>query len=145
MQTNSISQEALEMAYAVRDRFPGLTGPEIAVELLRIGLEDEKRETERARTQAVEMLLTLSPEALEYVLKPIEWAYNWTDGNDPDSMTKDDFIRFSLIGCAIRKPADHVTHFYKWHLAILRNEFKRSRKVRGGRPIMEEDEDAYTR
>lgn len=132
MQTISIPQEALEMAYTVRDQFPGLTDPEIAVELLRIGIEAEKRETEQARTRAVEMLLTLSPDALKYVLKPIEWAYNWTDQNDPGSMTEDDSMRFSLVRCALYDSDDHVTRVYKWHLAIFHNELERSRKARKG-------------
>lgn len=132
MQTISIPQEALEIAYTVRDQFPGLTDPEIAVELLRRGVEAEKRETEQARTRAVEMLLTLSPDALEYVLKPIEWAYNWTDGNDEDSMTEDDSIRFSLISCALHETTDHVNRVYKRHLAIFHNELERSRKAREG-------------
>lgn len=127
-----IPQEALDAACAVRGQFPGLTDSEIAIELLKRGLEAQKRNTEQARTRAVEMLLTLSPDALKYVLKPIEWAYNLTDENDHDSMTEDDSIRFSLIGCAIRETSDHVNRVYKWHLAIFRNEQERGRKTREG-------------
>lgn len=132
MQKVTIPQEALEMAYTVREHFPGMTDPEIALELLRRGIEAERRETEQARTRAVEMLLKLSPDALQYILKPIEWAYNWTDQNEPESMTNEDSTRFSLVRCALHDNSDHVARLYKWHLAILHNELEKARKAREG-------------
>lgn len=128
MQKVTIPQEALEMAYTVREHFPGMTDPEIALELLRRGVEAERRETEQARARAIEMLLKLSPGALEYVLKPIEWAYNWTDQNAPESISDEDSIRFSLVRCALHDNSDHVTRVYKWHLAIFHNELEKARK-----------------
>lgn len=132
MQKVTIPQEALEMAYTVREHFPGMTDPEIALELLRRGIEAERRKKEQARARAIEMLLKLSPDALEYVLKPIEWAYNWTDENDPDSISRDDSTRFMLICCALTQSNDHVNRVYKWHLAILHNELEKARKAREG-------------
>ena len=38
-----IPQEALDVACAVRDQFPGLTAPEIVIELLKRGVEAQKR------------------------------------------------------------------------------------------------------
>lgn len=80
--TIDIPQEALEMAYTVQDQFPGMAVEDIALELIIQGVESQKRK-QKAREQAIETLPKLSPGALEYVVKPIEWAYNWTDGNGP--------------------------------------------------------------
>lgn len=132
MQTITIPQEALEMAYTAREHFPGMTDPEIALKLLRRGIEAERRKKEQARASAVEMLLKLSPDALEYVLKPIEWAYNWTDQNAPESISDEDSIRFSLVRCALHDNSDHVARLYKWHLAIFHNELEKARRAREG-------------
>lgn len=132
MQKVTIPQEALEMACTVRERFPGMTDPEIALELLRRGIEAERREKEQARARAVEMLLKLSPDALEYVLKPIEWAYNWTGQNAPESISDEDSIRFSLVRCALYDNSDHVARLYKWHLTISHNELEKSKASQRG-------------
>ena len=71
--TIDIPQEALEMAYTVQDQFPGMAVEDIALELIIQGVESQKRKQE-ARKQAIETLPKLSPDALEYVVKPIEWA-----------------------------------------------------------------------
>ena len=101
----------------------------IDTKTLRKGVKAKKQEIEQARTKAIERLLNLSPEALEYVLKPIEWAYNWTDQNEPESMTDEDSTRFSLVRCALHDSNDHVKRVYEWHLTLFRLEMRdRKRK-----------------
>lgn len=100
----------------------------ISPELLRRGVKAKKQEPEQARTRAIERLLNLSPEALEYVLKPIEWAYNWTDQNEPESMTNEGSTRFSLVRCALHDNSDHVFRVYKWHLALFHTEIEKRRR-----------------
>lgn len=119
--TIDIPQEALEMAYTVQDQFPGMAVEDIALELIIQGVESQKRKQE-AREQAIETLPKLSPGALEYVVKPIEWAYNWTDGNNPDSMSKEDIMRFLLICHALNGTGEHVKRLYEWDLALSHTE-----------------------
>ena len=97
--------EALELAASARNHFPGLTDSEIAVELLKLGLEKNagaqpRVSVQKARTTLTKMLLALSDEALEYVWRPIVYAYYYTDQRDPDRLTDDDANRLSLIGTA---------------------------------------------
>ena len=100
---SEIHHEVLELAAGARDRFPGLTDPEIAVELLKLGLEKNAKASvsmQEARTTLAKMLLALSGEALEYVWRPIIYAYYYSDGRDPDRLTNDDVKRLGLIGAA---------------------------------------------
>lgn len=55
---------------------------------------------EKARITLTKMLLNLSDDALEYVWRPIVYAYYYTDQRDPDRLTDDDANRLSLIGAA---------------------------------------------
>ena len=55
---------------------------------------------EEARITLTKMLLALSDEALEYVWRPVVYAYYYTDQRDPDRLTDDDVKRLSLIGVA---------------------------------------------
>ena len=55
---------------------------------------------EEARITLTKMLLTLSDDALEYVWRPIVYAYYYTDQRDPDRLTDDDVKRLGLIGAA---------------------------------------------
>lgn len=54
-------------------------------------------EIQKARTTLAKMLLDLSDEALEYVWRPIIYAYYYTDIRDPDRLTDDDSKRLALI------------------------------------------------
>ena len=54
---------------------------------------------EKARITLTKMLLNLSDDALEYVWRPIIYAY-YTDQRDPDRLTDDDVKRLSLIRVA---------------------------------------------
>ena len=53
-----------------------------------------------ARITLTKMLLALSHNALEYVWRPIIYAYYYTDQRDPDRLTDDDVKRLSLIRVA---------------------------------------------
>ena len=55
---------------------------------------------EEARITLTKMLLALSDDALEYVWRPIIYAYYYTDQRDPDRLTDDDVKRLSLIRVA---------------------------------------------
>ena len=71
------------MALSQMDKFPGKTPEQVAVELIRIRLDDEEAAArETARRKAMQQLAELSPDVLDYVLKPIEWVYNYTDDHD---------------------------------------------------------------
>lgn len=100
----------------------------IATKTLRKGVKTKKQEIEQARTKAIERLRKLSPDALKYVLKPIEWAYNWTDQNEPESMNDEDSTRFSLVNCALHDSSDHVRRVYEWHLTLFRLEMRDRRR-----------------
>lgn len=54
-------------------------------------------EIQKARTTLAKMLLDLSDEALEYVWRPIIYAYYYTDMRDLDRLTDDDSKRLALI------------------------------------------------
>ena len=100
-----LTPEVLELAAGVRDRFPGLTDPEIAVELLKLGLEKNAKASvsmQEARTTLAKMLLALSGEALEYVWRPIIYAYYYSDGRDPDRLNQKVRRHFAL------KPLDEL-------------------------------------
>ena len=125
--TIDIPQEVLEMAYTVQDQFPGMAVEDIALELIIQGVESQKRKQE-AREQAIETLSKLSPDALEYVLKPIEWAYNWTDGNNPDGMNKEDIMRFLLIYHALKGTSGHIKRLYEWDLALFHTDTEKGRQ-----------------
>ena len=59
-----------------------------------------KEEMLETRLNLTKILLALSDDALEYVMRPIVYAYYYTDGRDPDRLTDDDANRLSLIGAA---------------------------------------------
>ena len=52
----------------------------------------------KTRLNLTKMLLALSDDALEYVMRPIVYAYYYTDQRDPDRLTDDDVNRLCLIG-----------------------------------------------
>ena len=98
-----LTPEVLELAAGVRDRFPGLTDPEIAVELLKLGLEKNAKASvsmQEARTTLEKMHLELSDDALEYAWRPIVYAYFFIDMRGPDRLTDDDVKRLGLIRAA---------------------------------------------
>ncbi len=62
----------------------------------------------RARVALMRMLSELSVDALEYVLRPIIYAYYWTDDRNQDWLTDDDLNRVSLISAAAHDSPDLV-------------------------------------
>ena len=125
-----LPREALELAASARDHFPGLTDPEIAIELLKLGLKKNARtqariSMQKARTTLTKMLLALSDEALEYVWRPIVYAYYYTDDRDPDRLSEEDSIRFSLIGAAAHDNPETVAMLNKFHIGLWNTERKR--------------------
>lgn len=62
-----------------------------------------KEEMLETRLNLTKMLLALSDDALEYVWRPIIYAYYYTDQRDPDRLTDDDAKRLSLIGVAAHR------------------------------------------
>lgn len=57
-----------------------------------------KRDMYRARVELMKMLTELSDDAIEYVWRPIAYAWHYTDFNDPDVMTEEDLDRMCLVG-----------------------------------------------
>lgn len=53
-----------------------------------------------ARSLLSKILSELSDEALEYVYRPIMYAYLWTDAHDHDRLTDDDMYRIHLHAAA---------------------------------------------
>lgn len=53
-----------------------------------------------ARSLLSKILSELSDEALEYVSRPIMYAYLWTDGRGHDQLTDDDMHRIQLYAAA---------------------------------------------
>lgn len=84
--------------------------------------------SEQAKKQAIERLCKLSPEALDYVLKPIEWAYNWYDGHDMNSLSMEESERFQLFTFAIKASKENFQAVNKWRLYYQHKELEERRK-----------------
>lgn len=80
---------------------------------------------EQARKQAIDRIMNLSPCALEYILKAIEWAYNWTDGHDQDSMSDEDSSRYMLIAAALHDSVRVVELLNTCRRAFVKAELKK--------------------
>ncbi len=65
----------------------------------------------RARVSLIRMLTELTDEALDYVWRPIVYAYNWVDAHDMDSMAKADDNRFGLLVDIAYSPSEVVSLF----------------------------------
>lgn len=57
-----------------------------------------------ARSLLSKILSELSDEALEYVYRPIMYAYLWTDGRGHDQLTDDDMHRIQLYAASTASP-----------------------------------------
>ena len=84
--------------------------------------------SEPSRKQAIERLCKLSPEALDCVLKPIEWAYNWYDGHDQDGLSIEEAERFQLFIFAIGANKENFQAVNKWRLYYQHKELEERRK-----------------
>lgn len=115
-----VPEEVMDMALSQMDKFPGKTPEQVAVELIRIGLDEEAAEREAARRRAMQQLAELSPEVLDYVLKPIEWVYNYTDARNMDALTNEEHDRYMLICYALHEPLPNVQMTLSWGRAVRR-------------------------
>lgn len=115
-----VPEEVMEMALSQMDKFPGKTPEQVAVELIRIGLDEEAAAREAARRKAMQQLAELSPDVLDYVVKPIEWVYNYTDGHDMDALTDEEHDRYMLICYALNEPLPNVQMTLSWGRAVQR-------------------------
>lgn len=115
-----VPEEVMEMALSQMDKFPGKTPEQVAVELIRIGLDEEAAAREAARRKAMQQLAELSPDVLDYVVKPIEWVYNYTDGHDMDALTDEEHDRYMLICYALNEPLPNVQMTLSWGRAVRR-------------------------
>lgn len=115
-----VPEEVMEMALSQMDKFPGKTPEQVAVELIRIGLDEEAAAREAARRKAMQQLAELSPDVLDYVVKPIEWVYNYTDGHDMDALTNEEHDRYMLICYALNEPLPNVQMTLSWGRAVRR-------------------------
>ncbi len=81
-------------------------------------MEENKRtiqyDPSRARVSLIRMLTELTDESLQYVLRPITYAYNWADAHDMDSMTEDDDNRFGLLADIAYSPSEVVSIINKF-------------------------------
>lgn len=73
---------------------------------------------ETSREKLAEMLLELSDDALEYVWRPINYAYYMTDDRGPDRLTAEDSLRFSLIGEAAHADEEMIVWLNRWERAM---------------------------
>ncbi len=72
----------------------------------------------RARVSLIRMLTELSEDALDYVWRPIVYAYNWVDAHDMNSMTKDDDNRLGLLVDMTYGPSEVVSLINKFGCEI---------------------------
>lgn len=81
------------------------------------------------REELARMVSELSIDALQYVWRPILYAYNWVDEHDEEAMVNDDNIcRWNLIISAAietQKHVEDVCEYSSW----LQN-FNRKKKAR---------------
>lgn len=63
---------------------------------------------EYSRKKLLDVFSKLSDDSLEYVWRPVMYAYLWTEQADPDSLTDDDMERIRLYCAIANGPADDV-------------------------------------
>lgn len=81
--------------------------------------------TQPSRAELARMLSELSTaDALEYVWRPIVYAYYLTDCRDPDRLSDDDFMRAGLIGAAAHGSPDLVSSLDSWRRFVANLELK---------------------
>ncbi len=81
----------------------------------------------RARAGLMRMLSELSVDALEYVWRPIVYAYYYTDYHDMDMLTDDDSKRFDLIGAAAHGSPEFISRLDDWMITLQQAEWERAR------------------
>ncbi len=81
----------------------------------------------RARAGLIRMLSELSVDALEYVWRPIVYAYFLTDDNNPDAISDEDANRFDLISVAAHGSPEFVSRLNDWRIALQSMEWEKAR------------------
>lgn len=81
-----------------------------------------------SRSDLINTLSMLSDDALEYVWRPIMYAYLWTDCHGHDQLTDDDMFRIQLSGMIAHGSPEEVKSLDVWRLAIVRNALKKRRQ-----------------
>lgn len=79
-----------------------------------------------ARSFLSKILSELSDEALEYVYRPIMYAYLWTDFHDHDRLTDDDMHRIHLSGMIAHSSPKAVERMDELCHAVERVERERN-------------------
>lgn len=100
----------------------------------------EKSARAQARTTLTKMLLALSDEALEYVWRPIVYAYYYTDQRDPDRLTDDDSKRLGLIGAVAHEPPDVIDRLNQVKIAL----WHAKRNAERGKAVMKSNIEKLT-
>jgi len=72
------------------------------------------KQVEEVRDDLADMLFALSNDALEYVCRPIMYAYYWTDKRDKGRLTDEDHDRLCLIKAAARGTVEEVAALADW-------------------------------
>ncbi len=83
----------------------------------------------RARVSLIRMLSELTDESLQYLLRPITYAYNWADAHDMDSMTEDDDNRFGLLVDIAYGPSEVVSLINHFGCGISRTWYDMEAKA----------------
>lgn len=90
-----------------------------------------QRDMFRARVELMRMLTELSDDALEYVWRPIAYAWHHSDQNDPDVMTDDDMKRMLLIIAVAHDKPDVIYTVVMNLRSIYWAEWEASREAGG--------------
>ena len=93
-------------------------------EIFCVQIANTEKSIARAREERMEMLSELSDKALAYVWRPIAYAYNWTDGHDTESLSKDDVWRMNLV-CAVAHGSPEVIDRIADYRAFLERKERR--------------------
>lgn len=88
----------------------------------------QKRNMLHARVELMRLLTELSDDALEYVWRPIAYAYYWTDGHDMNILSEDDIKRFHLIVAAAYESSETVRVMDIFRLGLSGAERKEQRR-----------------
>ena len=85
-----------------------------------------------SRSDLINTLSMLSDDALEYVWRPIMYAYLWTDCHGHDQLTDDDMFRMHLSGMIAHGSPEDVKELDVWRHLIesraWRHDIEKKRK-----------------
>lgn len=87
----------------------------------------KQRDMCRARVELMKILAELSDEALEYVWRPIVYAYYWTDGHDQVILSEDDRERMLLICVVAHESPEFVNKLSRYRLFLYNQKFTERR------------------